>query len=738
MKAEVQEADGPFRRLRGSAEIETSDMLLTADEIDYNEDTDLAEARGHVHYRNYTSNEELFADRVDYNLKDNTGNFYTVRGSAPGKFDPRPGVPTTGNPFVFRGDWAERVKDNRYFLYKGTLTNCTYPNPWWYLQASKFDIIPNDRALGYKSIFRMKGVPLLYAPVFYKAMSESPRRSGFLTPNFGTSSRRGYMFGIGYYWAINRSFDVLYRPQYFTQRGLSHMVDFRGKPTQRSDFNVFVYGIDDKGLLMDDGTRQKQGGYLISATGRAEMPKGFYARVNFNYLSSFLFRQSFTESFNEAVFSQVNSIAYIGKDWSTFHLYGVFQELENFQSTNEGDKISIRRLPQVEFASRPRKVNEKVLPVWVEWTSNAAMMRRTQPLYQTRQFVSRIDVMPRVMTSLHFWEFHLTPWAGVRNTFYGQSIQNNAVSDQRINRFSQEYGMELAMPSLVRVFDAPSWLGKQVKHAIEPRAVFHAVRGIDNFNQIIRFEESEVYSNTTELEVSLTNRFWVKRKDGAVWDALTWELAQRRYFDPNFGGAIISGQRTVLQTGLELTGYSFFDRPRNYSPVVSTLRLSPRPGFGLEARTDYDPLRGKIINNSLSADVRLSNYFFSGGHNMVTCMPLYGAEQRGIDTQTLCATTPQPPGTVLSPVSNQFRGMIGLGQENRRGWNAGFLAIYDYTVRTLQYANAQVTYNTDCCAYAFQYRRFAFGTRNENQFRFSFAIANIGSFGTLRRQDRLF
>jgi LPS-assembly protein len=56
----------------------------------------------------------------------------------------------------------------------------------------------------------------------------------------------------------------------------------------------------------------------------------------------------------------------------------------------------------------------------------------------------------------------------------------------------------------------------------------------------------------------------------------------------------------------------------------------------------------------------------------------------------------------------------------------------------MQYNNTQISYNTDCCSFSVQYRRFAFGTRNENQFRFAFAIANIGSFGTLRRQERLF
>jgi len=56
----------------------------------------------------------------------------------------------------------------------------------------------------------------------------------------------------------------------------------------------------------------------------------------------------------------------------------------------------------------------------------------------------------------------------------------------------------------------------------------------------------------------------------------------------------------------------------------------------------------------------------------------------------------------------------------------------------MQFANTQITYNTECCAFSGQYRRFNFGTRNENQYRFALVVANIGSFGTLRRQERLF
>jgi LPS-assembly protein len=93
---------------------------------------------------------------------------------------------------------------------------------------------------------------------------------------------------------------------------------------------------------------------------------------------------------------------------------------------------------------------------------------------------------------------------------------------------------------------------------------------------------------------------------------------------------------------------------------------------------------------------------------------------------------------VLTPTSNQLTGTFGFGDANRRGWNAAFSMNYDYLNGYVQYAASTVNYNTDCCGISVQYRHFDLLTRNENQFRVSFSIANIGSFGNLRKQERLF
>ena len=708
-----QTVEGDWVKLRVGAVVDIYESTLEADEIDYNLETGEAHARGHVHYKNYEEGEEIFCAKADYNTKDSTGKFYEIKGTFAARIDARPGILTSSNPFQFQGEWAERLK-NKYVLYQGTITSCTYPRPWWTLRAPKFDIVPNQRAITQRAMFRVRGVPLFYFPYFYKSLEKQPRRSGFLTPSLGNSSRFGQMIGIGYYWAINRSYDLTYRPQYFTARGLAQNVEFRGKPRKGSDFDFSLFGVDDKGLLLEDGRRIKQGGYSLRFDGKSELGRGWRAQGTVNYLSAFIFRQAFTQSFNEAIFSEVNSVGFVEKQWRGNNVQVVFSRSQNFQTTEPGDSITIRKLPQLEYTRRDTQIWKKI-PVWVSMESTAGLVRRNQPLFQTRQYVERADFAPRISTAFRYAGFSLVPSFGLRESYWGSSKLDGRVSGENTRRSARDLNVELVMPSFSRVFEkSPKWLGGgKMKHVIEPRASFRYVDGINDFSRIIRFDDTELMTNTKELEVSLTNRLYLKR-GGTTQELLSWQVWQRRYFDPTFGGSVVEGQRNVNQSTVDFSAYSFLDGRRRYSPVASSVRMQPLPGTGVEWRLDYDPLRGNVTNSSFTLDGRVNQWFMSAGHTQVDS------------------------SRALSPQNNQFRGLLGWGADNRRGWNAAFNAIYDYRVGVLQFANTQVTYNTDCCGLAVQYRRFSFGTRNENQFRVAFSIANLGSFGTLRRQERFF
>lgn len=745
--------EGDWTYLAGMAELRAESMVLRADEIDYNRATGYAEARGNVYYENFERKEKLWATRAEYFTREEKGRFYAVRGETFPKIEGRPGLYRTDSPVRFEGSWAERIGDE-YRLYDGTLTNCDVPNPWWTLKSPQFNIRPGESATMRRAVLRIRSVPVLYAPWFYKSLKEGERRSGFLTPNIGNSNRRGQMVGGGYYWAIARNYDAMYRGQYFTTRGLAHQVDFRGKPTQSSDFNFSLYGVNDRGLPITQTVfvadpnrpgelmpvsqpgRFKASGVNITSRGQTSLPKQFYARGELNYLSSLRFRQEFSESIAEAIAPEVQSVGVVAKDWSSFHLTTAFTRLQNFRTADE-DVISFRKMPEIRLSSRSRSIR-KDLPVYVSFDAAGALVRRNQPLFQTRQFVSRIDFAPRIFAPLEWKGFHIIPSYAPRVTAYDSSLSDNALTGTNVVganvvRRSQEFGLEVLPPSLARVFDKKGIWGEKLKHVIEPRVAIRYVNGIDNFNDLIRFDTTELLSNTAEADFAMINRFFGKRGENTD-EVISWELRHKRYFDSDFGGAVVAGRRNVVASSLDLSSFTFLNQPRRYSPIASTFRISPATRYGIQWRSDFDPFYNQFLNSILSVDARAGDFLFLVGQNRVRSTPLLVDP----DNPDEVLARDVPSSRLLSPPANQFITTAAWRDSLKRGWSAAFNNWYDFRTSTVVTSTGQITYNTDCCGFSVQYRRFGFATRSENQFRFSLTIANIGAFGTLRKQERLF
>jgi LPS-assembly protein len=736
-----QESEGTVRRVKGNpAEITTSNMLFRANEIEYDESTGDIRAQGNVYFKHFDKNEQLWASRLEYNTEDEKGKFWDVRGETMPRIVVRRGVLPGNSPFHFEGEWAERIGD-RYILYNGWITNCKLPRPWWRLKGPKFDIIPGDRAISHRSIFILKKMPLFYAPVFYHSLQKNPRKSGFLAPNFVPRSKRGFMVGVGYYWAINRNYDMTYRFQDYTSHAFTHHLDFRGKPRDGTDFGAIFYGVQDRGQPLPGGGQPPTfSGLNVYAVGRSVLGNGWRALGTLNYITSFRFRQVWSDSYTEAITSEFHSVGSIGKSWSRYTFNAVAARLQNFQSDErqvpdpvtgenrfETNAVTIRKLPEAELTGSDQRLFRR-FPLWFSFESSAGLLFRSAPVFegntlvykfQTNEFTNRVRVAPHLTTALHWKSFHIVPSIGLVETFYGEAQNRldgiNRVIGTNIVRSARDFSLDVVFPSLARVFDRKTVFGEKLKHVIEPRAVYRYVTGIgEDFGRFIRFDDRDILSNTNEVLLSLANRIYAKRGDN-VLEIFTWEVMQKRYFDPTFGGALLTGTRNVFQATADTTAYAFLVGPRSSSPVVSKLRVSPVEGLGVQWQFDYDPRFRAIVDSNLSVDYRWSKYFASLGHNMVHNIP-----------------------AALSPPANQFTGRFDWGDANRRGWNAGVLAVYDYRQRFLMYATSQLTYNTDCCGVSFQFGRIHAGIRDETLFRVAFSIANVGSFGTLRKQDRLF
>ena len=101
---------------------------------------------------------------------------------------------------------------------------------------------------------------------------------------------------------------------------------------------------------------------------------------------------------------------------------------------------------------------------------------------------------------------------------------------------------------------------------------------------------------------------------------------------------------------------------------------------------------------------------------------------------------------------HQFRVLLGYSSPEKRGWSAlssfGFDPNADKNRNPqtqkkssyLQHGSVQTTYNWNCCGVSLEYRRIVLSSvgRNENEYLFRFNLANLGGFGNLRREERVF
>jgi LPS-assembly protein len=713
-----QKSEGEWKYLKGGAEVRTSEMTITADEIDFNSDTAWAYARGHVHLEHYATGDILNADHAEYNLKTEEGKFYVVSGTAPAKIMTGPGLLTTSNPFYYQGQWADRIK-TRLILHKGFITDCRVPKPWWTFEAPVFDIVPGQRAIARHSIFRLRHIPILYLPYFYRALGKNTRQSGFLTPNFAHSTTRGWIYGGGYYWAINRSYDMDYIFQYFSLRGPSHTFDFHAKPNSVSQLTFNLYTVQDKGVPVGQpGAGTKEGGTEFNISGRTQI-LGFTGLIDYNYLSSFIFAAAFTNNF----YAQQNSIGFLRRhfDNDIYSLAFVFSRNQVYESfALNSQPIVLQKFPSVEASSRLQQVLEGNLPLWFSFNASSGLLSRNDSIVNTG-VMQRTDLRPTLSSSFSFKGFSLYPSVSFEATDYGSRYSSNTptaatIASANLFRADTDFVLDFRLPSLERTYTPVKWLqlGNKIKHVIEAEAQYEYLTGVNRFQKTIQFDGTDILADTNQVTYGLTNRIYKKDKEGDVREVITWRVRQARYFDSTFGGSIIPGQLNVNLAQEELTPYTFLDGPRSYSPIVSSLTVNPYAFLGIDYRADWDPLHKKFLDHSVGASVRYSKYFFS-------------VSDTDINTKA-----------PLLPATDQIVIGGGYGNSLRRGFNAAADVFYDIRLNRLTFSLYQVSYNSDCCGFSLEVRRINNIIRDDNQYLFSFVVANIGSVGSLPKQQRIF
>jgi LPS-assembly protein len=519
-----------------------------------------------------------------------------------------------------------------------------------------------------------------------------------------------------------------------------------------------------------------QGGVDVVALGRKDVSPETRVAGIVEYLSSYVYRLVFNDNYSQAISSEVSSDLSLTHQHNGFIPSASLDRFQTFASSTNGDEARILHLPNLRYDVLDRPLGAS--PLYWRLGSSIDYLSRSEPLFHARN-VGRVDFYPHLSLPFSAGGWSFVPEVAFRDTFYtGRQIPDltgvndgtPTISHSALNRTDLEASVDIRPPALERDFALGS-SGRELRHVIEPEITYRYVGGIGaQARNVLLVDTTDIATNTNEVGLSVTQRFYLrptspqpcestnqhpdKRPPLQLPDQFdpqsdqqpdelrqteqnakpvqpgqcapkprewaSWQIAEKFFIDPDFGGALIPDRRNVIDSSLDLTGIAFLTGSRNFSPLISRMRFEAIDNLRIEWDLDFDPKNGRLQSDNIFAGYSWGITTVGVGHAMLNAV----AENNG------AASTIQ---------SQQVQPFISIGKQSRTGFNFAANAGYDFVQNSLQYAGAQAVYNWNCCGITVGYRRFELGSiRDETQYLYSFTLANFGSVGDIRRTNSVF
>ncbi len=659
LEADTQRKVGDVYFADGHVDIVDGDIRLRADHVTFNDQTKIAIATGHVQFDFDT--QHLTGDSATFNLRSGKGVFHHVQGSITVQRKPNPALLVSDNPISFAAAEVDRTSEDTYTLRGAWITVCDPHKPKWKFYARRATIRLEKTIALDGATFRLLSVPILFLPYATAPAGKRVRQSGFLIPDAGDTSQKGFVLGDAYYWAPTSWFDTTVGGSWLSLRGYEQNEGFRMTPWQNVTIDAQYNAVKDSGLPGPNGVRgPSEGGHDYHFGLNALLPDGWRAVADLNGLSSLTYRLAFSETFSEAVNSEVRNTAFLTKNFRGFSLDFAALSYKDFLSVSPETYVSLRTAPEVRFASVEQAPWQR-WPVYFSFESFADAVHRNDTVtgFQTPSAVTRMEVAPTVTAPLHWHNWlGITPTFTLRSTRYGGQLISGTFSSQPFVRTTEEFSLDIRPPSLER-----SWSDGDTtwKHTIEPEITYNYVNGVDDFQRFVRFDEDDTLTDTNDIQYSIVQHLFRRISSGDAEDLVTLRVTQDYFFDPTFGGALVPGQRNVFQALDALTPFAFAIAANHFSPVITDLQITPGGRFDTELRADYDPNRGQLT--AFGALLKLKPY-------RASYFTLADFSTINIPASLI------PTNLSLPPRSNQVRALFGYGDINRPGFNTdiGFSA----------------------------------------------------------------
>ena len=209
-------------------------------------------------------------------------------------------------------------------------------------------------------------------------------------------------------------------------RGWAPQGEFRARPTEDSFLDLSFYGVLDRGFGINSAD---QGGANVKLNAESKFPHNFRGVANIDYLTSYVFRLAFNEVFTQAVSSEVKSQAFLSNTTRGFSYNALSERYQNFESTANGDVITILHAPSLASSSVDRQIGKS--PFYWSYDAAADGLSRSEPSFRTAPLVGRFDFAPSLSLPLQAGGWSLRPEVTLRDTSTPSSLFPRTGSEPR-------------------------------------------------------------------------------------------------------------------------------------------------------------------------------------------------------------------------------------------------------------------------------------------------------------------
>lgn len=205
----------------GNAILIKEDQTIKADLIEFDQISENLYARGNVILDNKSSHIE--GAELEYSLSTQTGtipnaSFWTKLNNESSNLNNT--LRGTASLIFIQG---ENKKSGENFK----VTTCEADQDDWYIKASEAEINQKSQRLIAKDVqLEFFGMPVLYSPYANFSFNDQ-RKSGFLVPSIGSTSKSGLELATPYYFNLSPNSDATLTPRYFSKRGVQLAGEYR-------------------------------------------------------------------------------------------------------------------------------------------------------------------------------------------------------------------------------------------------------------------------------------------------------------------------------------------------------------------------------------------------------------------------------------------------------------------------------------------------------------------------------